>query len=163
MTFPGPAGRWPSCNPAAPPGCCGPASPYAGQAGLVITTTCATPGCPPPDPASGTPATAGEATRPGPGELYAACERVLAPGGVLVVITNAARQPGHPGELIAAARAAGFTYTQHIIAVHASIRASRLLTAEPGQPGPLLGPARHLPIHTDLLVFTVFTEGGPRP
>jgi hypothetical protein len=138
------------------------ASPYAGQAGLVVITACATPRCPSPEPASGTPATAGDAAQTGPGELYAACQRVLAPDGVLVVITNAARQPGHPGELIAAARAAGFTYTQHIIAVHASIRASRLaagLTSPPST-GAQPGTARHLPAHTDLLVFS---EGGPRP
>ena len=149
-------------RPGGPAGLLQAASPYAGQAGLAVITACATPGCPPPDPGSGTPATAGAAAQPGPGELYVACQRVLAPGGVLVVITNAARQPGHPGELIAAARAAGFTYTQHIIAVHASIRASRLTPGPTSPPstGPQPGAARHLPAHTDLLVFT---EGGPRP
>jgi hypothetical protein len=121
------------------------ASPDTSQATLALTAACATPGCPP----SGA----------DPGLLYAACQRVLAPGGLLVIITSAARQPGHPGELIAHARAAGLVYTQHIIAVHARIRGSHLITAIPGPSGPAAGPARHVPIHTDLLVFT---EGGPR-
>ena len=61
--------------------------------------------------------------------LYAACQRVLRPGGVLVVIT--ACTPGRPGwadpgEAIACARAAGLIYAQHIIALHAPIRGSRL-------------------------------------
>lgn len=133
------------------------ASPETGQAALVITAACATPGCPP--PASGSPPPVGGAVQSGPGELYAACQRVLAPGGVLVVITNAARAPGHPGELIASARAAGLVYIQHIIAVHAFIRASHLITPVDAQPGMQPGPARNLPIHTDLLVLT----HGARP
>jgi modification methylase len=135
------------------------ASPETGQAALVITTACATPGCPPPAPGGA----AGPAAAPGaePGVLYAACQRVLAPGGLLVIITSAARQPGHPGELIAHARAAGLIYTQHIIAVHARIRGGHLITAVPAlPPGPPEGPARHLPIHTDLLVFA---QEGSRP
>jgi hypothetical protein len=36
----------------------------------------------------------------------------------------------------------------------------RLLAAPPGPQGPPPGPARHLPIHTDLLVFT---SGAARP
>jgi hypothetical protein len=130
-----------------------------GQATLAITVACATPGCPPPGGAAGA---SPDRAAPGadPGLLYAACQRVLAPGGLLVIITNAACQPGHPGGLIAHARAAGLVYTQHIIAVHARIRGSHLITALAGPPGPAAGPARHVPIHTDLLVFT---EGGSRP
>ncbi len=133
----------------------------AGQAALVITTACATPGCPPPAPDGGETGAAGPGADPG--LLYAACQRALAPGGLLVIITSAARQPAHPGGLIAHARAAGLVYTQHIIAVHARIHASHLLAAVPSPaPGQEAGPARHLPIHTDLLVFT--QEGrAPRP
>lgn len=124
----------------------------AGQAALVIATACATPGCFPPTPDGGETGAAGPGADPG--LLYAACQRVLAPGGLLVIITSAARQPAHPGGLIAHARAAGLVYTQHIIAVHARIHASHLLTAVPGPvPGPEGDSARHLPIHTDLLVF----------
>jgi hypothetical protein len=137
------------------------ATPETGQATLVITTACAIAGCPPPAPDGGAASPAAGAPGTDPGLLYAACQRVLAPGGLLVIITSAARQPGHPGELIACARAAGLVYTQHVIAVHAHIRGSHLITALPApHPGPAAGAARHLPIHTDLLVFT---PGGPRP
>jgi hypothetical protein len=124
----------------------------AGQAALAITAACAAPGCPPRGPGRSD-------ADPGadPGVLYAACQRVLRPGGLLTVITAAAREPGHPGEVIAHARAAGLIYTQHIIAVHARICGSHLITALAGLPGPQPRPARHLPIHTDLLVFT---QGG---
>ena len=89
------------------------------------------------------------------GVLYAACERVLRPGGVLAVLPAATRTPAglrdDPGEVIAAARAAGLIYTQHIIAVHAAITGGQL-TPGPGEaPGP---PAACARIHSDLLVFT---------
>ncbi|HEY7146971.1 MAG TPA: hypothetical protein VH637_22220 [Streptosporangiaceae bacterium] len=121
----------------------------AGQAALAITAACATPGCPPPG---------GDADpRTDPGVLYAACQRALRPGGLLAVITAAARQPGWPGQVIAHARAAGLIYAQHIIALHAPIRGSRLHPPDPGAPAlPQLAAAmagRHLPAHSDLLVF----------
>lgn len=130
--------------------------PQAGQAALVIATACPTPGClaPAPDPS----ADAGADER-----LHAACQRVLAPGGLLVIITRAARHAGYPAGLIARARGAGLSYTQHIIALHARIAGSHLITttARP-EPRPPAGPepGRHLPVHTDLLVFT---QGARRP
>jgi hypothetical protein len=103
------------------------------------------------------------AGRGGPGAggvLYAACERVLRPGGVLAVITASTPGPGglrdDPGEVIAAARAAGLVYAQHIVALHAAITGGQLT------PGPLGAarpdetadpPAVHARIHSDLLVF----------
>ena len=123
----------------------------AGQAALAITAACATPGCPPPGPGGADPGTE-------PGVLYAACQRMLRPGGLLTVVTAAARQPGGPGQVIAHARAAGLIYSQHIIALHAPIRGSRLRS--PGASalaGAVTG--RHLPAHSDLLVFAA--PGGP--
>jgi hypothetical protein len=115
--------------------------PEAGQAALAITGRCA--------PGAG-------------GVLYAACERVLRPGGVLAVITASTPRPGglrdDPGEVIAAARAAGLVYAQHIVALHAAITGGQLAPAPPGAAraddeagGP---PAVHARIHSDLLVFT---------
>jgi hypothetical protein len=131
----------------------------AGQAALAITAACATPGCLPPGPSADNGDVDSGAD---PGVLYAACQRVLRPGGLLTVITAAARQPGWPGEVIAHARAAGLIYTQHIIALHAPIRGGRL-HAPPD--GPALPPhlsavaGLHLPAHSDLLVFAA--PGGP--
>jgi hypothetical protein len=102
--------------------------------------------------------------RGGPGAggvLYAACERVLRPGGVLAVITASTPRPGglrdDPGEVIAAARAAGLIYAQHIVAVHAAITGGQL-TPGPrtaARPDEAAGPpAVHARIHSDLFVFT---------
>ena len=124
-------------------------NPDAGQAALVITG-----GAGPPPPCPGEPAA-------DPGVLYAACQRVLRPGGVLAVITASTPLPGglrdDPGEAISRARAAGLIYAQHIVALHAAITDGQLT---PGLPdaacldesaGP---PAVHARIHSDLLVFT---------
>jgi hypothetical protein len=102
--------------------------------------------------------------RGGPGAggvLYAACERVLRPGGVLAVMTASTPRPGglrdDPGEVIAAARAAGLIYAQHIVAVHAAITGGQLAPGPPGAacPDEAAGPpAVHARIHSDLLVFT---------
>ena len=90
--------------------------PGAGTAALAIT------GCPGPEPDGG-------------GLLYAACERVLRPGGVLAVITASPGAGGPPGDLaghvVAAARAAGLVYAQHIVLVHAAVDGDRLDPASP--------------------------------
>jgi hypothetical protein len=98
---------------------------------------------------------------PGTGVLYTACERVLRPGGVLAVITASPPRPAglrdDPGEVIAAARAAGLLYAQHIVALHAAITGGQLT---PGLPGPARRDETAGPpvvctrIHSDLLVFT---------
>ncbi|HEY1319650.1 MAG TPA: hypothetical protein VGF32_05360, partial [Streptosporangiaceae bacterium] len=97
----------------------------------------------------------------GPGVLFAACHRVLAPGGLLAVVTNAACHPGHAGDVTASARAAGLVYTQHIIAVHAAISGSRLrLPAAAVIRPPGSRPAGpHRPVHSDVLLFR--RPGGP--
>lgn len=129
--------------------------PDAGQAALAVVTACGTPGC---APGAGRPGAAAA----GPCVMFAACHRVLAPGGLLAVITNAACHPGHAGDITASARAAGLVYTQHIIAVHAAISGGRLrLPAEaPARPpgSRPAGPQR--PVHSDVLLFRL--PGGPR-
>jgi hypothetical protein len=86
---------------------------------------------------------------------------VLRPGGVLAVITASTPRPAglrdDPGEVIAAARAAGLIYAQHIVAVHAAITGGQLAPGPPGaaRPDEADGPpAVHARVHSDLLVFT---------
>jgi hypothetical protein len=115
---------------------------------------------PPGDPAAGTAALAitGCGQEPGvepaqdPGPVFAACERALRPGGVLAVITGPAapggQRVGTAGSIVAAARAAGLVYAQHIVLVRAAIDGDRL--------APAAGPAAPAgsPVHDDLFIFT---------
>jgi hypothetical protein len=93
------------------------------------------------------------------GLLYAACERLLRPGGVLAVITASPDADSPPGSAVAAARAAGLLYAQHIVLLHAGINGERL-DPGPAAPGDAAAPGGIL-VHSDLLVFT--KPGGPRP
>jgi hypothetical protein len=113
--------------------------PAAGRAALAVTSSgCGDPGC------CGT----------SPQVLYAACQRVLRPGGVLAVLTGSPTAAGRlhdlPGEVVTQARAAGLVYAQHIVVLHAAIRGGQLI------PDPATGVAG-LPaarqVHCDLLVF----------
>ena len=124
-------------------------NPDAGQAALVITG-----GAEPSPPCPGEPVA-------DPGVLYAACQRVLRPGGVLAVITASTPGPGglrdDTGEVISRARAAGLIYAQHIVALHAAITDGQLTPGPPGaaRPDEAAGPpAVHASVHSDLLVFT---------
>jgi hypothetical protein len=101
------------------------------------------------------------------GVLYAACQRVLRPGGVLAVITASTPGPGglrdDPGEVISRARAAGLVYAQHIVALHVPVTGSQI-TPPPGgdaRSGEGGGAAVHTQIHSDFLVFTQ-PGGTPR-
>ena len=113
---------------------------------------CPAPGCREPGPAAGR---SGGGT--GPGLPWAACKRVLRPGGLLAVITTTVRRPGWAGQLIAHARSAGLVYVQHVVAVHAALGEDRLLSPPVPHPAAqaVASPAdtRHLPVHTDLLLF----------
>ncbi len=97
-----------------------PGDPDAGQAALAITG-CHGPGC----CSSPEPGGADD-----PALVYAACQRVLAPGGVLAVITASRADGGQladlAGHAVAAARAAGLVYAQHIVLVHAAIDGDHL-------------------------------------
>lgn len=89
------------------------------------------------------------------GLLFAACERVLRPGGVLAVIAGPAAGGGAltdtAGSVVAAARAAGLVYAQHIVLVRAGIDGDRLAPAAPVAGADAPGGS---PVHDDLLVFT---------
>jgi len=133
-------------------------NPEAGQAALAIT------GGGEPAPPRACP----DERAAGPGVLYAACQRVLRPGGVLAVITASTPGAGglrdDPGEVITRARAAGLVYAQHIVALHAPISGSQITPAPGGaaRPGEVAGLAAvHARAHSDFLVFTQ-PGGTPR-
>jgi hypothetical protein len=120
-----------------------PGDPDAGQAALAITG-CHGPGCCTQEPGG----------IEDPALLYAACQRVLAPGGVLAVVTASRALDGQladlAGHTVAAARAAGLIYAQHIVLVHAAIDGDQL-APDPAAP---VSRAGGTCIHSDLLVFT---------
>jgi hypothetical protein len=58
---------------------------------------------------------------------------------------------GTAGSVVAAARAAGLVYAQHIVLVRAAIDGDRLAPAAPGAGSAAPGGC---PVHDDLLVFT---------
>ena len=96
--------------------------------------------------------------------IYAACLAVLRPGGILAVVTKNTRRKGRTLDLagltVALAEAAGFTYLQHVVALHAAIRGDDLV-ARPSfwqrtqtQKAAARGEAAHLVVHEDLCVFS---------
>jgi hypothetical protein len=119
-----------------------PGSPLAGRAALAVASRCG-PGCA---------ACPRDGTRDSDGALlYAACERVLRPGGVLAVIAGPAAPGGalaSAGAVTAAARAAGLVYAQHIVLVRARIDGDRLA------PAAVAAAPGGSPVHDDLFVFT---------
>jgi hypothetical protein len=135
-------------RPGVPAALLPPADPAAGTAALAVAGCCRS-GCCGQRPGGG--------TGQDPGPMFAACERVLRPGGVLAVIAGPAAPggtlAGTAGSLVAAARAAGLVYAQHIVLVRAAIDGDRLAPADPDpDPGPAVPGGR--PAHDDLLVFT---------
>lgn len=96
--------------------------------------------------------------------VYEACHAVLRPGGRLVTVTKNTRRRGRCFDLaaitVALARTAGFTYTQHVVALLAGIRNSALV-ARPSywqttqtRRARQRGEPAHLVAHEDVLVFT---------
>jgi hypothetical protein len=119
-----------------------PGHPVTGQAALAVAGCCAGPG------------TSGQDGQDA-GLLFAACERVLRPGGVLAVIAGPAAAGGTltdtAGSVVAAARAAGLVYAQHIVLVRAEIDGDRLAPAAPSAGADAPGGSQ---VHDDLLVLT---------
>ena len=133
-------------RPGGPGALLAPGDPDAGQAALAITG-CHGAGCCSPEPGGAD----------DPALVYAACQRVLAPGGVLAVITASRASSGGQladlaGHAVAAARAAGLVYAQHIVLVHAVIDGDHL-TPSPAATA-ASSRAGGTQIHSDLLVFT---------
>ena len=125
--------------------------PGAGQAALAVTGYCGS-GC----------CASARYGADGGGLLYAACERLLRPGGVLAVLIAGPGADAHSrlaGSAVAAARAASLSYAQHIALVHAVIDGDRL---HPGlAPADRAAVPGDIRVHSDLLVFT--KPGGDRP
>jgi hypothetical protein len=126
-----------------------PGDPAAGTAALAVAGWRG-PGC-----CGARPGSADEEPEEDPGPAFAACERVLRPGGVLAVAAGPAAPggttAGTAGSVVAAARAAGLVYAQHIVLVRAAIDGDSLTPADP-DPGQAVPGGR--PAHDDLLVFT---------
>jgi SAM-dependent methyltransferase len=132
-------------RPGGPGALLAPGDPDAAQAALAIAG-CHGAGCCCPEPGGGD----------DPALVYAACHRVLAPGGVLAILTANRTEGGQladlAGHAVPAARAAGLFYAQHIVLVHAAIDGDHL-TPDPADTAPA-SRAGATQIHSDLLVFT---------
>jgi hypothetical protein len=64
------------------------------------------------------------------------------------------------GETVAAARAAGMVYLQHIVAVDAAVSGDVIDVPAAARP---VGPALHARVHRDVLIFTQpAASGGQR-
>jgi hypothetical protein len=141
-------------RPGGPAYALAPGNPVTGQAALAVAGCCGS-GC------CASPGTSSQGDRDA-GLLYAACERLLRPGGVLAVIAGPAAPGGTltdtAGSVTAAARAAGLVYAQHIVLVRAAIDGDRLAPAAHGSGADAPGSS---PVHDDLLVFTK-PGGEPR-
>ena len=147
LTVPYPVAR---LRPGGPALVLAPGNPVTGQAALAVAGCCS-PGC----------CAASGQDGQDIGLLFAACERVLRPGGVLAVIAgpaDGATFNDTAGNVVAAARAAGLVYTQHIVLVRAEIDGDRLVPAAPRTGAAAPGGS---PVHDDLLVFTK-PGGEPR-
>lgn len=96
-------------------------------------------------------------------EVYAACHQVLRPGGLLVTVTKNTRRAGRcfdlAGTTVSLARAAGFNYLQHVVALLGPVRDSRIC-ARPSfwqlvqtRRVRAAGAPAHLVVHEDVCVF----------
>jgi hypothetical protein len=97
------------------------------------------------------------------GHLHA-CALALQPGGCLAVVIAATDTPDQLGPLVAAARAAGLTYLQHIVVAHHLTARAATNPDDRDRTRPRAGVAGlggpHLRVHTDLLIMRVRDGAG---
>jgi hypothetical protein len=96
-------------------------------------------------------------------EIYTGCFEVLRSGGTLVTVTQNSRRAGRTHDVaartVALCQAAGFGYTQHVVAIDAALRDGALVAQAPSRT--LAGIRRsrqhgepaHLAVHQDVCVF----------
>ncbi len=105
----------------------------------------------------------GAAYRSEMAKVYAACFELLRPGGLLVSVTKNTRRKGRCydllGETVSICEEVGFTYLQHVIAVHAAVRDGQLCSRPSYwqisaiRRAHARGEAAHLVVHEDLTCF----------
>jgi hypothetical protein len=85
--------------------------------------------------------------------IYGGLRRRLRPGGILAVVlgTDDRHLPADTAGLVDVATAAGLSYLQHIVAVHAAVTGERL--TPPDHPTAAPGAAAHTKVHRDLFIF----------
>jgi hypothetical protein len=88
--------------------------------------------------------------------VYGGLRRRLRPGGILAVVlgTGHSNQPADAAGLVDVAGAAGLSYLQHIVAVHAVVTGDRLTPPEAAAAPTPDGGAAHLKVHRDLMIFS---------
>ena len=87
--------------------------------------------------------------------VYGGLRRRLRPGGILaVILATADGQPADAAGLVDVAAAAGLSYLQHIVAVHATATGDQLTPPDHPTAAPTPGAAAHIKVHRDLMIFT---------
>jgi hypothetical protein len=87
--------------------------------------------------------------------VYGGLRRRLRPGGILAVILGTADgQPADAAGLVDVAAAAGLSYLQHIVAVHATATGDQLTPPDHPAAARPPGGAAHIRVHRDLMIFT---------
>jgi hypothetical protein len=93
--------------------------------------------------------------------VYGGLRRRLRPGGILaVILATADGQPADAAGLVDVAAAAGLSYLQHIVAVHATATGDQLTPPDHAAAPPAPGGPEHIRVHRDLMIFT---RSAPAP
>jgi hypothetical protein len=87
--------------------------------------------------------------------IYGGLRRRLRPGGILAVVlgTDDRHLPADTAGLVEVATAAGLSYLQHIVAVHAHATGDQLTPPDHPAASPVQGGAAHTKVHRDLFIF----------
>ena len=89
--------------------------------------------------------------------IGSASTRLGSPGCLAVALPPAMANDGLPGGLVARARATGLIYLQHLVVVDAAVAGDTIQASQRAVPN---GPAVHLRVHRDVLIFTQPTTSG---